>query len=113
MQETPGQYQGIGIYSVRCNVSFFYIELSYCKERQSFVIPFIAYKKWIIFIIIYFRLHCPVCSVLHILFLLAATGSYPSKYDFPETKQNSLKVAGYKPAIFSKLNFSQVIFKDF
>ena len=39
VQEAPGQYWGIGMYDLRCNVTFFYIDLSYCKERQSFVIP--------------------------------------------------------------------------
>ena len=32
---------------------------------------------------------------------------------FAETKQNPLKVAGYKPATFVKHNFSQVISEDF
>ena len=31
---------------------------------------------------------------------------------FPKTKQNLLKVVGYKPAAFVKLNSSQVIFQD-
>ena len=32
---------------------------------------------------------------------------------FPKTKQNPLKVAGYNPATFVKLNSSRVIFKNF
>ena len=32
---------------------------------------------------------------------------------FPEPKQNPSKVSCYKPATFVKLNFSEVIFKDF
>ena len=44
-----------------------------------------------------FLLHCPLCSVFHILFLEAATENYLLKYVFPENKQNRLKVAGNKP----------------
>ena len=32
---------------------------------------------------------------------------------FPKTKQNHFKVPGYKPATFVKLNFSQIVFKNF
>ena len=47
------------------------------------------------------------------LFLEAGIENYSLKEVFPETKENPLKVAGYKPEIFVKHNFSQVIFKDF
>ena len=69
----------------------FYTDLSYCKERQSFVISFTAYT-------VYIR------NWLYI----AKSIIYLSK-----SKQNPLKVAGYEPASFVKHNFSQVIFKDF
>ena len=62
----------------------------------------------ILFTIAYFLLHWPLYSVLHILFLEAATENYSLKLN-----KISLKVAGYKPATFLKLNPSQVIFKDF
>ena len=52
--------------------NFFYIDLSYCTKRQSLVIVFIA-DMMIIFIMTYFLLNSPLCSVLHILFLEAAT----------------------------------------
>ena len=77
MLETHDQYWGIGIYGLGCNANFFYIDLSYCKERQYFVIPFIADIR--IFIIAHFVLHCPPHSMLHILFLKAATGNYSLK----------------------------------
>ena len=77
MLETHDQYWGIGIYGLGCNANFFYIDLSYCKERQYFVISFIADIR--IFIIAYFVLHCPPHSMLHILFFEAATGNYSLK----------------------------------
>ena len=42
MQETLGQYLGIGSYGLRCNANIFYIDLSCFKEIQSFVILFTA-----------------------------------------------------------------------
>ena len=60
-----------------CNANFFYIDLLYYIERQYFVISFIADIR--IFIIAYFVLHCPPHSILHILFLGAATGNYSLK----------------------------------
>ena len=62
----------------------------------------------ILFTIAYFLLHWPLYSVLHILFLEAATENYSLKLN-----KISLKVAGYKPATFLKLIPSQVIFTDF
>ena len=57
MLETHDQYWGIWIYGLGCKANFFYVNLSYYKERQYFVIPFIADIR--IFIIAYFVLHCP------------------------------------------------------
>ena len=71
------------------------------------------YKQWIIFIIAYFILHYTPYPVLHILFLKAATENYSLKQVFSKTKQTPLKVAGYNPATFVKLNSSRVIFKNF
>ena len=56
---------------------FFYVDLSYYKERQYFALSFIAYIRT--FIIAYLVLHCPPHSILHILFLEAATESYSLK----------------------------------
>ena len=42
IQETPSQYWETGMYDLKCSATFFYIDLSDCKERQSFVIPFTA-----------------------------------------------------------------------
>ena len=33
MEETPDQYWGMGMYGVRYNMNFFYIDLSYCKKN--------------------------------------------------------------------------------
>ena len=63
--------------------------------------------------IAYFFLYCPTFSILHIFFWESATDSYSLEQVFVETKQNLLKVAGYKPTTFVKYNFSQVIFEDF
>ena len=41
MLETHDQYREIEIYDLECNV-FFHIDPAYNKERQYFVIPFIA-----------------------------------------------------------------------
>ena len=40
MQET--QYWGIVLYGLRCDRKHLFIALSYCREKQHFVIPFIA-----------------------------------------------------------------------
>ena len=69
------------------------------------------HKELIIFIIAF--LYGPPYSVLHILFLEVATENHSLKLVFFKTRQNSLKVAGYKPANFVKLNSSRVTFKDF
>ena len=50
MQETHGQYWGIRKYRLGYDPKIF-LHWSYCKERQSFVIFFIADKELIIFII--------------------------------------------------------------
>ena len=42
IQGSHGQYWEIGMCELRCNETFFYINLLCCKERQSFAIPFIA-----------------------------------------------------------------------
>ena len=90
------------MYDLGCNAKIFLLR-SYCKERQSFVILFIAGKLLIKFRIAYFLLHCPPYSVLHILFLEVATEDRSLKQVFPKTKQ----IACYKPATFVKLNSSQ------
>ena len=87
MLETHDQYWGIGVFSLRCNANFFYVDLSYYKERQYFVIPFIADMG--IFIIAYFVLLCPPHSMLHILFVETATGNYSLKYVFPKKLNSS------------------------
>ena len=56
---------------------FFYVDLSCYKERQYFVLSFIADIRT--FIIAYLVLHCPPHSILHILFFEAATESYSLK----------------------------------
>ena len=71
------------------------------------------YKQLIIFIIAYFIVHYTPYPVLHILFLKATTENYSLKQVFSKTKQTPLKVAGYNPATFVKLNSSRVIFKNF
>ena len=80
MQETHGQYSRIGMHGMGCVVKIS-LPWSYCKERQSFAIPFIANikKELIVFIIVYFILHHPPYFVLHLLFLEAATENYPLK----------------------------------
>ena len=92
----------------------FYIDLSYYKERQSFVIPFIAdvrsrlnikYLLQLTFFTLPFVFRFPYLN------LEAATENYSLKQMFLKTKQNPLKVAGYKPVTFVKLNSSQVVFK--
>ena len=52
-------------------LNFFYVDLSYYKERQYFVLSFIADIS--IFIIAYLVLHRPPHSILHILYFEAAT----------------------------------------
>ena len=42
MLDTHGQYWGIGMYGWNVILTFFYTDLAYCKERQYFVILFIA-----------------------------------------------------------------------
>ena len=50
----------------------------------------------------FFLLHCPLRSVLHTLLSEAATENYSLKKVLPKTKQNPLKVAGYKSVAFVK-----------
>ena len=55
----------------------FYVEISYYKEKQYFLLPSIADIRT--FITVYLVLHCPPHSILHTLFLEAATGNYSLK----------------------------------
>ena len=73
MQETPDQYWGIGTYGLRCNAKFFFTFIFHTAKknfvifRNGFMIfrnPFhCRYKELIIFVIVYFLLHCLPYSV--------------------------------------------------
>ena len=74
MQETPRQCWGAAIYGLYRKAIFHAVK----KGNLSYPLH-CRYKELIIFIIAYFLMHCPPCSVLHILFMEAPTENYPLK----------------------------------
>ena len=92
---------------------FFFFTFILLYRKTIFRNPFHSRHKELIFIIAYFLLHSPSYCVLHILFLEVATENHSLKQVFSRTKQNTLKVVGYKPSNFVKLNSLRLNFRNF
>ena len=99
MQKTHGQYWRIGNNGRGCDAKIF-LQWCYCKESQSFLIPFIAVELTIIY---YSLLSFTLPSLFFFAYLIFGNIHWKLFLEIGKTKKKPLKVGHYKPATFVEL----------